>query len=513
MSTVSTDLPEGSLLAAIDLGSNSFHLIIARTEHGEIRPIQTLSEKVQLGAGLTKSQLAQSAMDRGLACLTRFSQLLESIEPDRVRVVGTNALRQARNRRAFTSAAEEVLGIPVDVVYGREEARLIYLGVAHTLADDGQSRLVVDIGGGSTEFIIGQQFEPLVLESLQLGCVSYAEAFFPDGKISREQFNRAYDCAVSEVSHIRKRYQPDQWREAVGSSGTLRAIEILIQHQGWRDDGIDRASLHRLRDELLRFDNAMDIDLGGLNDKRRMVITAGVAITLAIFEQLEITVMRTSEGALREGVVYDLVGRLSHEDVRERSINAMVARYGADEKNAQIVGDHVAWLAQSVRDSWGFTQRDIDLLKWAGVCHEIGVAISTRQYHRHSAYLLENSDLPGFSQGEQEILSALVLGQRGRLRSGAFKRASIGQRTTLARMVALLRLAILLKYVETLASLHTFSVSAQEKFLQVTIPDQWQQTHPLTVWEINEAKPAMEQLGISLVLISSDGESVANHSQ
>ena len=493
-------LPEGSLLAAIDLGSNSFHLIVGRVEHGEIRPVQTLSEKVQLGAGLLDSRLSAEAINRGLDCLARFGQMLDSVEPSRVRVVGTNALRQAKNRREFTEPAEKLLGVPVDVVYGREEARLVYLGVAHTLADDEHSRLVVDIGGGSTEFIVGQRFEAVKLESLQLGCVSYAQRFFPAGELSKHNYKAAYDQALVEVSHIRNQFHSGYWREAVGSSGTLQAIETLVQMEGWSETGIDRKALEKLRKRLLKFDHADAIDLPGLSEKRRQVITAGVAITAAIFDGLNIDVIRTSNGALREGVIYDLLGRLSHEDVRERSINAMVARYHANETYARVVGDRVNWLARSVASAWSFTERDIELLTWAGRCHEIGAAISQKHFNRHSAYLLQNTDLPGFSQGEQEIMATLVRGQRGKIRPEIFEMIPESQQGKLSRLMVLLRLAVILKWVEALETLPDCSVSATADALELTLPKDWRTAHPLTDWELRQAKSGVAKLGIRLEL-------------
>ncbi len=494
-------LPEGSLLAAIDLGSNSFHLIVGRVEHGEIRPVQTLSEKVQLGAGLLNSKLSAEAINRGLDCLARFGQMLDSVEPSRVRVVGTNALRQAKNRREFTEPAEKLLGVPVDVVYGKEEARLVYLGVAHTLADDEQSRLVVDIGGGSTEFIVGQRFEPVRLESLQLGCVSYAQRFFPAGELSKHNYNAAYDQALVEVSHIRSQYHKGHWQEAVGSSGTLQAIETLVQMEGWSVNGIDRKALEKLRKRLLKFDHTDAIDLPGLSEKRRQVITAGVAISAAIFDGLNIEHMRTSNGALREGVIYDLLGRLSHEDVRERSINAMVARYHANETYARVVGERVSWLAQSVADAWAFSERDIELLTWAGRCHEIGAAISQKHFNRHSAYLLQNTDLPGFSQGEQEIMATLVRGQRGKVRPEIFEMIPESQRQKLSRLTVLLRLAVLLKWVEALETLPDCSVSASADALALSLPAEWRTAHPLTDWELRQAKSGAAKLGVTLQLV------------
>ena len=404
-----SEIPEGAVLAAIDLGSNSFHLIIARVEHHEMRPVETLSEKVQLGAGLQNGLLDDAAVERGLDCLARFKQVLDSVEPFRTRIVGTNALRQARNRRLFTLPAEQLLGIPVDVIYGREEARLVYLGVAHSLADDEHSRLVVDIGGGSTEFIIGQRFEPLERDSLQLGCVSYSNRYFKQGKITRRRYQNAYAAARREVSHICHRYHARRWQDCVGSSGTLQAIENILKHFWWSESGITRDGLAQLEQVLLGFPHFDKIDIECLTESRRNVILAGVAITAGIFDELKIDLMRTSPGALREGVIYDLLGRLSHEDVRERTIQALMQRYSADASIAQIVEKRARILYLTTRRAWQLTHKDWDLLRWSCCTHEIGMAISHKHFNRHGAYVLRNADLPGFSQNEQETLALLVL--------------------------------------------------------------------------------------------------------
>ena len=490
-------LPEGSLLAALDLGSNSFHLLIGRLEHGEIKPIHSQAEKVQLGAGLSGRKLSSAAIERGLGCLKQFAQLLQSIEPSRIRVVGTHALRRARNRREFTIPAEQILGVPVDVVYGREEARLVYLGVAHALADDSRSRLVVDIGGGSTEFIIGRRFEPTRLESLQMGCVSYAHTYFGKGKISKRRFNNAFQQALIEISHIRGHFNAEHWSEAVGSSGTLQAIETIIKLNGWSHDGIDKKSLERLRKSLMKYKHADDIPWEGLNDKRRSVIAAGVAIALAIFTGLDIEKMRTSKGALREGVVYDLVGRLRHEDVRERSITAILARYQADQTASESVSTMVTRLAMSVRKHWQLRDRDVELLVWAARCHAIGVAISQKHYHRHSAYLLENSDLAGFSQGEQEMLAALVNGQRGKLRQSELGSMRQKHGENIAKLLVIMRIAVVLKWAE---DVRDAKITASTETLNLCFPREWQERHPLTTKELILVSNAARKLGVQLQL-------------
>ncbi|MEE4192120.1 MAG: Ppx/GppA phosphatase family protein [Halieaceae bacterium] len=496
--TADQDVPEGAILAAIDLGSNSFHLIVVRVEHGEVRPVETLAEKVQLGAGLKNGVLDKAAIRRGIDCLSRFKQVLDSVSPYRTRIVGTNALRQARNRRDFTNAAEALLGVPIDVIYGREEARLVYLGVAHTLADDEQSRLVVDIGGGSTEFIVGQRFEPQKLESLQMGCVSYTRQFFKRGGITTKRYRKAYDAARLEVSHIRHRFSSSQWEDCVGSSGTLQAIEGIIQHFGWSEGGITRSGLANLEKALLEFDHIDKIQVEGLSDTRRNVILAGVAITAGIFDELGIKVMRPSRGALREGVIYDLLGRLSHEDVRERTINALMQRYSADAQIAEIVEERASNLFQAAAQPWELEDADRDLLRWAARTHEIGMAISHKHYNRHGAYLLRNADLPGFSQDEQETLALLVFCHRRKVPLQDLDNMPEGDRQRAAKLVAILRLACAFKYVEQLEELPLVKVTAKARSLKLKFPGDWLEQHPLTSYELREEKVQLRKLGLRL---------------
>ena len=490
-------LPEGSLLAAIDLGSNSFHLIIAKIEHGEIRPVEVLAEKVQLGAGLENGQLSQEAIDRGLDCLSRFAQLLESVEPERIRVVGTNALRVAKNRHSFTWPARRILGTKVDVVYGREEARLVYLGVAHSLSDDAQSRLVIDIGGGSTEFIIGERFEPQRLESLQMGCVSFGKTCFPDGVISGENYRMAYDRARVQAFRIRHKYNSNHWEECVGSSGTLQAIETILSLNDWGEGGIERKGLAQLEKKLLTFTRMEDIKLDGLVAPRRNVILPGVAIASALFDVLGIEHMRTSKGALREGVIYDLMGRLSHEDVRERTVNALMQRYSVDADTADIVERRARTFFTATRMSWQLDSNDWELLHWAARTHEIGMAISHKHFNRHSAYVLRNADLPGFSQEEQEQLAVLALGQRGKPGANLFEDIADSDRARMQCLLVIMRLAARFKYVE-LEQLPDFSLLASEQRLTLEFPQDWLQDHPLTAQELDEERDLLGKIGVEL---------------
>jgi len=491
-------LPEGSLLAAVDLGSNSFHLIVAKVEHGEMRPVNALAEKVQLGAGLEDERLSREAIERGLDCLARFAELLKSVEPERVRVVGTNALRMARNRHEFTLPARRILGTRVDVIYGREEARLVYLGVAHTLADDVTSRLVIDIGGGSTELIIGQRFEPQRLESLQMGCVSYARTYFPGGTISRDNYRQAYDAARLLLAPIRHEYHARHWQDCVGSSGTLRAIDALLTQHSWTDSGIDRPGLRRLEERLLQFDTMDAIELEGLALQRRNVILPGVAIISALFDVLGIEHMRTSGGALREGVIYDLMGRLSHEDVRERTINALMQRYSVDTDTVEIVERRARVVYANARQSWQLNTPDWELLRWAAHTHEIGLAIAHKHFNRHSAYVLRNADLPGFSQEEQEQLAVLALGQRGKLGEELFADIDAADIPRMQRLVCIIRLAVCFKHVEKLERLPDFTLEAEPDSLSFTFPPDWLEQHPLTARELAAEQEILAKMGLQL---------------
>ena len=500
--TATTDdtLAEGSLLAAIDLGSNSFHLLIARIEHGAMRPVEALAEKVQLGAGLEDDQLSQDAIDRGLACLGRFAQLLGSVTPERVRVVGTNALRMARNRRDFTLPASRILGTRVDVIYGREEARLIYLGVAHTLADDVASRLVIDIGGGSTELIIGQRFEPQRLESLQMGCVSYGKNCFPGGRISPDNYRRAYDKARLLLAPVRHEYHARNWQDCVGSSGTVRSIELLLGLHCGCDSGIDRPGLRKLEKKLLKFRTMDDISLEGLVEQRRNVILPGVAIISALFDVLGIERMRTSSGALREGVIYDLMGRLSHEDVRERTINALMQRYSVDTETASIVERRARVFFDAARRDWRLDMQDRELLRWTARTHELGLAIAHKHFNRHTAYVLRNADLPGFSQEEQEQLAVLALGQRGKLLEELYADLGAAEVPRMQRLICLFRLAVCFKHVEKLERLPDFTLEAGPDSLSFTFPTGWLEQHPLTARELAGEQELYKKMGLNLII-------------
>ena len=441
-------LIDEELLAAIDMGSNSFHLAIARVDHGEVKKVASMSEKVQLAAGLDENKnLTEAAQQRGLACLSRFVGRLGSVQPNRLRIVATNALRQAKNGHEFIQKAAEILPKHIEIIAGREEARLIYLGVSHTMVNSGR-RLVIDIGGGSTELIIGEEFEPIHTESLQMGCVAFTKAFFVDGEINQKSFDKAVVAARKELSGIANSYKEAGWDTVVGSSGTIKACRQITVNMGWSNEKeeLTRDGLDKLKEKLLKYKHVAEMEFDGLKEDRRAVLPAGIAILYAIFDVLELDKLVYSDGALREGVMYDLLGRFQHEDIRDRSVQALMGRYNADPKQAERVVNMAQHLFDGVADSLKLTTEDSDLLRRAAYLHEIGLAISHAGYHRHGAYLLQHSDIAGFSQIDQNHLSHLVAHHRRKLRSDARVDVMKVGGNKLVYLCLLLRLAVLLNH-------------------------------------------------------------------
>ena len=488
-------------LAAIDLGSNSFHMLVARASHNEIKPIEAFAERVQLALEMKKNCLSLEAIARGLSCLSRFRQALDTLQPDMVRVVGTNALRVAKNAGEFIPPAEVLIGHPVEIISGREEARLVYLGVAHTLADDDSSRLVIDIGGGSTEFVIGQRFEPKLRESLHMGCVSYSNRFFPSGKITKKYFEKAYQMAYQEVLNIRKPYKKHGWENTVGSSGTMRAVEQVICAQGWSREGISASGLQHLRKLLLESKHMDELpELEGLSERRRHVIVPGVAIICGIFDALKLEHMVTSPGALREGVTYDMLGRLSHEDVRERSVSAMIKRSEIDEQNAEQVEKTAMLLFDAVVNDWGLDQGDRGLLSWAAMLHEVGLSIAHSQFHKHGQYLIEHSDLPGFSKQEQQALGLLVRSHRQKFPINDFSQHGERRALHLQRLSVLLRLAALFKYVASIEDVPPFITRVDGNEVALLFARGWLARNPLTSAALSAEQQQLKGAGFSLKL-------------
>ena len=391
-----------STLAAVDLGSNSFHLQVARVVGDQIYPLDSLREPIRLGAGLNREKrLDEASQQRALECMKRYGERLRGFDPHGVRAVGTNTLRVAKNAAAFLKQAEAALGCPIEVVAGREEARLIYVGVAHSLPASRDKRLVVDIGGGSTEFIIGRGLKPLRLDSLYMGCVSYSLKYFPEGQVTKSAMKQAELAARNELQTMVAGFTKGQWQQAVGSSGTARALAEILQLNGYSEAGITPDGLDRLRSVMIKAEDVGQLELAGLRSDRSPVLPGGIAIMLAVLSELGIESMVVAEGSMRQGILYDLLGRVQHHDMRDVTVSQFMQRYHVDSKQAR----RVANLALALFQRFTAGVEDVNeaaphYLAWAAKLHEIGISVAYSGYHKHSAYIVQNADMPGFSKME-----------------------------------------------------------------------------------------------------------------
>lgn len=496
------NLPEDNEpLAAVDLGSNSFHMIVARFTDGGLQVIDRLRDPVRMAAGLTADgQLTPEMRERTLTCLARFGQRLRGIKRSRIRAVATNTVRQLRSPRAFLMTAETALGAPIEVVSGREEARLIYLGVAHGLNDPRQRQLVIDVGGGSTELIIGQGFETLETESLQLGCVATTRRFFADGRITRKRWQDVQMRLPIEFAPIVAAYKGRGWKRVLGSSGTIKSISAILHAFGGREREITRAGLSELIDRLIEVGMISRARLPGLSEDRRPVFLGGIAALWACFEALDLQTLRVSDYAMREGLLYDSLGRFHQQDPRQRSIRALAKRYSVDEAQALRVQQTAIKLYDQVSEAWRLGDEARETLLHATLVHEVGLAISHTQHHKHGAYIIENSDLPGFSRQEQEAAATLVRGHRRSIPEGLFQDTSQRDLDSLKRALALFRLAAVLHRSRAEEPLPALTLEAAGRELRLSFPRGWLTMHPLTWADLRQEKDFLEDIGIRLRL-------------
>lgn len=414
-------MENGQLLAAIDLGSNSFRLEIGILEDGHIRRVEYLKETVRQGNGLdAERMLSKEAMVRGWECLARFSERLSGFAPKYVRAVATQTLREAKNRDDFLSQAEKILGFPIEVISGREEARLIYSGVVNLLPQSEEKRLVVDIGGRSTELILGQGFKPQIMESYRVGSVKWSMKYFSDGLFTQNSFEWAEVAAKAVLDEALALYPKHSWEIAYGSSGTIGAVSDALQIAGWPEDTITREGLDWLKEKLIKSGRVETLRLEGVKEDRKPVIGGGLAVLCALFDLMKIDKMHAAQGALRHGVLYDLLQREHHTDLRSAMVAALGNRFAVDKAQAERVQKTALTLFKGILDKSSF---DLDQsarlekkLNWAAYLLEIGTRISHSDFHKHGAYILDNADLPGFSMSELHRLSQLILGHRGKLK-------------------------------------------------------------------------------------------------
>ncbi|WP_324041082.1 exopolyphosphatase [Aeromonas caviae] len=465
---------DNSLYAAVDLGSNSFHMVIARLTEGRMQIIDRIKERVRLAEGMDEQRrMSPEAMARGLDCLALFAERLTNIKPDQIRIAGTYTLRRASNARDFVREAAKVLNHPIEIISGQEEARLIYQGVAHTQHIEGQV-LVVDIGGGSTELIIGEGFEHKALTSRKMGCVSFTQSFFGNGKLGEKAFNAAVLEAQHQLAPIINQYRQLGWQSCLGSSGSIRTVRDVLQGEEWTDGAITLAGLERLKEEMLKHKRVDQLKLAGLTEERQGVFAAAVAILLGLFTSLPIERMEYSDGALREGLLYEFEERLQHHDIRERTALALSTHYRIDKRQATRVESSVLSLFDALSGPWEMPEEPYRaILGWAARLHEIGLAINYSGIHKHSAYILQNTDLPGFNQDDQALLAALVRFHRKGLKLSELPALPNHDEQTVLRCIRILRLAVAAHHRRQDNLLPEWNVQAAGDQLVVTLPLDW----------------------------------------
>ena len=479
-------MQNGTRLAAVDLGSNSFRLEIGFLDHGVVQPTEYFKETVRQGNGLdTERNLSDDAMERGWACLARFGERLRGFRKSQVRAVATQTLREARNRDRFISRAESLLGFPIEVISGREEARLIYQGVSRYLPQQQEKRLVIDIGGRSTEMILGKGFEATTLESYRVGSVAWSMRYFPDGLLTEKAFTMAEIAAKAVLDEALQLYPIDQWEVAYGTSGTIGAVGDVLEAAGWAKGRIDRDGLDWILDKLLKSQTTDRIRLEGIKDDRRAVISGGLSILRAIFHLLEIDEMQIAQGALRHGALYDLLDREQLQtDLRGNSVQRLATNFLVDAKQAQRVGDVAKQLIQQALPELNNDAQELREIHWAAQLHEIGNAISHADAHKHGAYIIDNADATGFTMDELHRLSQLVLGHRGKL-----KKLEIGGNGPIfcAQLLAL-RLAVILCHARRNPTLDGVQLSFDKPqgMFEISVPQGWSETYPQSAHLLRE---------------------------
>jgi exopolyphosphatase/guanosine-5'-triphosphate,3'-diphosphate pyrophosphatase len=488
--------------ATVDLGSNSFHLLVARREHGELRVIDRIKEMVRLGGGLDQDgQLDPDVQQRAFACLARFGQRLRGIPPDNLRAVGTQTFRRMKNANTFLMVAETALGCSIDIIAGREEARLIYIGVTEGVPGHDSRRLVIDIGGGSTELVIGEGVEPLELESLQYGCVSLTRQFFGDGKITRKRWKKAVRSVMADLQELQLRYRQTGWELAIGSSGTIKAVEEICRLQGWVEKDINIDALYFLRDKLLKFGTIESVKLPGLSERRHPVLIGGLTMLIACFKALGLDSLKVSPYALREGVLNDMLGRRDNKDPRAKTVTAFMARYSVDQAQVERVKRIALKTCEKISDGMFLRQVHRDLLAWAADLHETGLGVSHSQFQQHSGYLVENSDMAGFSRQEQLFLAALVRHHRRPVPENYADKLPTRLLEPLRMTLFCLRFASVLCRTRDDRSIPSFKLSGTDNVITVDFHVDWKAHHPLTMMDLRQESEQLKAIGLDFRVI------------
>ena len=493
--------------AAVDLGSNSFHMLVARREHGELRVLDRIREMVRLGGGLDrKGNLDPEVRQRALDCLSRFGQRLRGIPENNLRAVGTQTFRRLKNADEFLLEVEQTLGCPADIIAGREEARLVYLGVSQWVASQHERQLVIDIGGGSTELVIGEGVDPVKLESLQFGCVSVTNRFFKNGKITARSLKKAERAVATELQEIQTVYRNAGWQVAVGSSGTFRSAAAMCEANGWSKKGVSVKALAKLKQIALSFKTIADIDINGLSERRKPVFIGGLAIMLACFKALAINEMLVSPYALREGLLQDLLGRLEHRDPRDKAVRALMSRFAVDPAQVARVRKTALGIFDQLSGKTALGDSHRTMLDWATGLHEIGLSLSHASYQEHSAYLVEASDMAGFSRQEQLFLAALVGFQRREIPMDYTARLPPRLHRALSVTLLCMRLSWIFCRTREDETIPDFRITLDGARVCLSLSADWMENHPLTVADLGFEEGALQTIGLQLAISYTDHE-------
>ena len=500
-------------IAVVDLGSNSFHLVLARIVEKDVQILLREKIKVRLASGLSDDlNLDQSAIERGLKTLETYNQTLMGFHPDDVNIVATYSLRAAKNSAEFIEKAKAIIPYPINIISGQEEARLIYQGVAHSVHSVGK-RLVIDIGGGSTELAIGEGFETLALASRNIGCVNLTKRYFADGKITKQRFKQAFLHAEQQISPIVKAYKNVGWQHCIGTSGTASAL-IEAVNGAKTTPNISNATglnplqrltideLKTLKQKLLKFDCFDDIDLKGISDDRKGVIVCGLAVMLAVMKMLDIESLEYCDKALREGALYEMEEKLQHHDIRERSVMSLRNRVTVDNEQVERVLKTNQILFDGAQKSWSLA-KIVDgklLLDWAANLHEIGVHINSSSSHKHSAYLTEHSTMPGFNQEQQLLLTTLLKHSRKKLKPQELPQFSLYKTAQVVKLVCIFRLSILLNQKRQDNYLVNWQVAAKKEQLVLSFEHQWFATKDLFKSILEREQKQFSKVGITLTI-------------
>ncbi|QMV13489.1 exopolyphosphatase [Vibrio spartinae] len=490
-------------IAAIDLGSNSFHMVVAQVIAQDLQLVSRHKQRVRLASGLDDNKkLDDEAITRGLDCLAMFAERIQGFAPENVRIAATHTLRQAANAQTFIECARAILPYPIEIIPGMEEGRLIYLGIAHTQPQS-DSMLVIDIGGGSTEMVIGQGFEAQLVNSLQMGCVSYNQRFFPQGKLSKKRFAQAFVAAQQKLESVARQYRKKGWQSAFGSSGTIKAVREVLIGIGYDDGIITIERLEALIDKLCEKTQIEELDLKGLSDERKPVFAAGVAILYAILKDLNIKEMHFSQGALREGLLYEMEERFKCSDIRLRTTESLAQKHRVDLEHAAKIKGLARQFFDQIHHGANISSQQhelVDLLEWSALLHEVGLSISLQGYHRHSEYILRYTNMPGFNSEQQLVLSTLARFQRKALKLNEMPDFTLYKKKQIIRLIHILRLAIVLNGQRSDELLPEIYLTAEDNVWTLSSHDaEWLENNKLLHADLLSEQQYWENIGWTLI--------------